>query len=185
MHKWITPFSLLVLLMLAGCSRLPIDPSTPAVEAGDYTVVMSACGTVPGLGVDSCVVKENTEITSSWKIILPKDDINVIGGDIDVYYRDLHKQYPITGKVTEIQWAEFFGKSKWNKSMDGEVLALVLMKYTTDEGIEEIAKFRGIAKIIVTKPGYDRIPLGSSFSAWDIECKIEYSTAGRGAIKCR
>jgi hypothetical protein len=104
-----------------------------------------------------------------------------------VYYRDIVKTYGITPgqNLVEIPWATFFSENQWTSSMDGEAMALLSVRYKDPQGIEQVAKFRGLAKIVVTKPGYDRLPIDSGFSAWKTDCKIEYSTAGRGAIQCK
>lgn len=175
----------LVSLGMWGCSSLVTDPSIPATEANDYTLMMSACESTPNKGMDICMVSEGSEIDSSWKIILPFKGINVLGGEVDIYYKDIHHQYPIESPVTEIYWKDFLGKSIWVPELDGEVLALALVKYLDSEGVESVAKFRGIAKLVVTKKGYSRIPLGSAFSTWKVHCDIEYSTSGRGSLKCK
>lgn len=163
---------------------MAIDPSIPAVQAGDYTIATSACGAVPGRGMDVCHVREGTRIESSWVMIVPNGK-GVIDGEVDVYYRDVHRHYPITDSIVQIPWAHFFQSEKWSTDMDGEALALVLVRYKDPQGIIEVAKFRGIAKIVVTKEGYDRLPLDSGFAAWKTVCKIQYSTAGRSAISCK
>lgn len=181
--KRLTLFCLLS-AFLGGCAAFVVDRSISAVEAGDSTLALSACGAVPGGGMDICRVTEGTVITSSWKLIVPAGR-SVLGGEVDVYYRDLHKQYPVTGSVIEIPWRDFFGSDTWSSPMDGEALALVLLRWKTPEGIEEIVKFRGIAKIVVTKAGYDRMPIDSGFGVWPTTCRIQYSTAGRGALSCQ
>lgn len=185
MLRLLTAAYTLLALVAGGCAAFIVDRSMGSVEAGDYTLAVSACEATPGRGMDVCHVREGAQIESSWKLIVPAQGKNILGGEVDVYYRDLHRQYAVTGTVVEIPWKDFFGKEKWDRSMDGEALALVLIRWKTPEGIEEIAKFRGIAKLIVTKEGYDRLPIDSGFAAWKTECKIQYSTAGRGALECR
>jgi hypothetical protein len=177
-------FALALVLAVLGCSSLVVDPSIQAVDANDYTLATSACEAAPGGGMDICRVTEGTKIESSWVMIVPSGK-GIAGGEVDVYYRDIHKNYPVTGKVVEIPWRDFFGADLWSRDMDGEALALVLVRFKTPEGLQEIAKFRGIAKIVVTKPGYDRMPIDSGFAGWKTTCKIQYSTAGRGAISCK
>ena len=172
-------------LFTAACSSLVVDRSMPAVAAGDYTLAISACENVPGGGMDICRVRENTTIESVWKLIVPQGKNIVQGGEIDVYYRDVHRQYGVTGSVVEIPWRDFFSQERWTSDLDGEALALVLVRWKTPEGIEEVVKFRGIAKIVVTKEGYDRLPIDSGFAAWKTTCKVQYSTAGRGAVQCK
>lgn len=172
-------------LFLAACAGLVVDPSISAVDAGDYTLAMSACEAVPGGGMDICRVREGDLIQSSWKLVIPSG-LKVTGWEVDVYYRDAQHTVHQTGTdgVVEVQWKDFFGSPTWTSDMDGEALALVLVRYKDNTGIEQVQKFRGIAKIVVTKPGYDRLPIDSGFAAFSTDCKIQYSTSGRGAVAC-
>ena len=176
----------LALLGLGGCSSaLVVDRSIPAVQAGDYTLALSACESVPGGGMDVCRVKAGTEIDSVWTLYLPMKGKSVLGGEVDVYYRDVHRQYPILASVVQIPWKELLGSDVWLRAHDGEALALALVRWKTPEGLEEIVQFRGIAKIVVTPEGYTRLPMDSGLSAWGMNCEINYSTAGRSAVKCK
>lgn len=172
--------------LLGGCAGLSIDPSMTAVEARDLTLI-STCSAVPSGGMDACYATEGDLIFSAWRLIVPAGR-DILGGEVDVYYRDLHKQYPLPqgSKVIEIPWRDFFNSDKWGPEHDGEVMALALVRWKDATGIEQILKLRGIAKIIVTKPGYDRIPVDSGFVAWKTKftCTVAYSTAGRSAVKC-
>ncbi len=169
-----------------ACSTLVVDRSMPAVQAGDFTLAISACQAVPGRGMDLCRVKENAAIESVLRLIVPAGTAHVRGGEITLYYRDVTKTFAIKDSpLIEIPWKEFFGADKWSRAMDGEVLALAEVRYETPEGLEEIWRARGVAKIIVTREGYDPLPLDSGFSAWAINCKIDYSTAGRSDVKCK
>lgn len=177
-------FGLTFFVTLLGCSALVIDPSMDAVEAGDSTLALSACEATPGGGYDICRVTAGTRIESSWKLFVPGGR-RVTGGEIDVYYRDIHKSYAAKGPIVEIPWKDFFGAETWSKAQDGQALALLLIRYTDDNGVEQVVKFRGIAQIVVTSPGYDRLPIDSGFSTFKTTCKISYSTAGRGAVSCK
>ena len=162
------------LLFMAACSSFVVDRSMNAVDAGDYTLAISACEAVPGSGMDICRVREGTAIESSWKLIVPQGKSVIEGGEVDVYYRDVHRQYAVQSSVIEIPWRDFFNQSTWTRDLDGEALALVLIRFKTPEDIEEVVKFRGIAKIVVTKAGYDRLPIDSGFAAWKSTCKVQY-----------
>ena len=172
-------------MILGGCQHVVVDPSVEAVASEDYTMPMSACNGVPTIGMDICIVTENTIINSSWVLIFPIKQVQILGVDVDIYYRDIHKQYAMSKNLLEIPWSDIMGSDKWSRSMDGEALALVLVRYVDNQGLNRIAKFRGIAKIVVTKEGYDRMPIGSNFASWKTKCIIEYSTAGRTAIQCK
>lgn len=169
---------------LLGCSALVIDPSMDAVEAGDSTLAISACEATPGGGYDICRVKSGDRIESSWKLFIPIGK-RITGGEVDVYYRDIHKSYPINSPILEIPWKEFFGAETWSKAQDGQALALLFIRWKDDNGIEQITKFRGIAQLVVTAPGYDRLPVDSGFGGFKTSCKITYSTAGRGNVTCK
>lgn len=178
------PF-LLALFFIAACTKFVMDPSMESIAAGDYTLLASACDAVPGRGMDVCHVKEGTKIESAWTLLVPGLGKNILGGEIDVYYKDIHHTYAVTGNKIQIPWADFFKSSTWSREFDGEALALVLIRFETPEGIEEVIKFRGIAKLVVTAKGYERLPIDSGYTAWKKTCKIAYSTAGRSAISCK
>lgn len=153
------------------------------MEAGDFTLASSACDKSINMGIDACFVTDGDPIVSDWKLIVPFDK-TIVAGEVDVYFKDKRKQYKIEDNVIKIDWSDFFGSTNWDKSMDGEALALVMVQYEHN-GVKEIAKFRGIAKLVVAKKGYDRMPVGSGFQQWVTDCHIEYSTSGRSAIDCK
>jgi hypothetical protein len=175
------------MLFMAACSSLSVDRSMQAVEAGDYTLAMSACEALPGGGMDVCRVREGEPIESSWKLVIPEDRKAVQGWEVDVYFRDGNRpaHFQGQGPLVELPWKEFLGQSTWTKDLDGEAMALLLVRYKLENGIEEIVKFRGLAKLVVTAAGYDRLPIDSGFAAWKTSCKVQYSTAGRSAVKCQ
>lgn len=175
------------LMTCLGCrgSKLVLDPSIQAVEAGDFTLMISGCEAVPGRGMDICRVKEGQPIQSVWRLVVPIQKNTFLAGELSVYYRDISKTYPLITPVVEIPWKDFFREDVWNRDMDGEALALAKIRWKTPTGIEEIWTARGLAKLVVTKEGYDPLPMDSGFVAWGTQCKIVYSTAGRSAIQCK
>lgn len=173
-------------LLLSGCmGKAILDPSIQAVEANDLTLMVSACEAVPGRGMDLCRVKEGQPIASSWNLVLPLDKNIFISGELTVYFKDISRTYPIKQSVVEIPWKDILGDTTWKPEHDGEAMALAQIRWKTPEGVEEIWRARGLAKIIVTKPGYDPLPMDSGFVTWGTKCEIQYSTAGRSAIKCK
>lgn len=172
-----------------GCSgpALVVDRSIPAVEAGDYTLATSACENVPGGGMDICRVAEGSLIDSSWKLVIPTHGGEITGWEVDAFYRDVQTAVHVVGvgSLISIPWKDFFKADKWSKDQDGEVLALVSVKYLQDTGVEEIVLMKGLAKILVLSPGYSRLPIDSGSQAWGTTCKVQYSTAGRGAVSCK
>lgn len=170
--------------MAAACAQVVLDPSVSAVDAGDYTLPLSACEGVPGGGMDICRVTEGTKIESSWNLIVPSGR-PIQSVELDVYYRDIHKTYSPTGKVVTIPWKEFFGAERWDSSHDGEALALLLVTFLDEREQPVLVKFRGIAKIVVTKKTYSRLPIDSSTAAWKYNCKVQMTSAGRSAVSCK
>jgi hypothetical protein len=176
----------LPLVFLSACVGTPvIDPSADAFDSQDFTLVHSACQASPGLGFDICRVTQGTKIESAWTLVIPQT--NVSGGEVDVYLRDIQKSYPIGvgSKTLIIPWTDFFPSGIWDLPMSGEAMALVLVKFKDGTGIEKTVRYRGLAKILVTKPDYTALPIDSGFSTWKTDCKVQYSTAGRGALKCQ
>lgn len=174
-------------VMIAACASTTIvDSSMSAFAAGDFTLPGSVCAAVPGGGVDSCQVTEGTEIVSAWTLVVPKpgNAAGVTGGTVDVYFKDIHKAYGVTDWTLQVPWKDFFGGSTWDSSYDGEVLALLTLNWTDNAGLHQIMQARGLAVIIVTKPGYNRIPINSGNAAWSTDCHIDISTAGRSALQC-
>lgn len=177
---------LMAALSFAGaCSHMVIDKSPDAFASGDFTLI-SACSAVPSGGLDACYGTEGTKISSAWNMILPKRKGTVLGTDVDVYYRDIHKAYSSTGMVLTIPWADFFGTDTWSsKAHDGVAMALAKVRWKDENGLERVLLFRGYAKLIITRPGYARMPIDSGFHAFGATCKIQYSTAGRSAVSCK
>jgi hypothetical protein len=177
----------LLLLALCGCDTLPLDTSMEAFAAGDSTLAVSACDGAPGYGFDICRVSEGTMIQSAWKLIVPTDTKYIESWEVDVYYRDVAQSVKYTGKgsVITINWADFFKSKTWDKSMNGEAMALVTVRYKDPTGVVKSVFFKGLAKIVVLSAGYSRLPIGSGVQAWSTACTVEYSTAGRGAVQCQ
>jgi hypothetical protein len=165
----------LLLLFLSACSGITIDPSMDAYAAGDFTLI-STCNATPGIGMDICNVTEGEQISSGWKLILPHGD-RIVGGEVDVYYRNIHKTYNVSASPLVISFRDFFSSATWTSDLDGELLALVTIRWKDDTGIIQSTKLRGIAKTVVTKPGYDRMPIDSGLHAFSTVCTIQYSTA--------
>lgn len=173
-------------LSLLGCASLAFvsDPSVGAVDAGDYTMVLSACEAAPGVGMDICRLVEGQKITQNWVMVLPVDKKNV-GGEVTVFYRGLEKVFPVKGRLIEIPWKDFLGSDTWKKEHSGEALALANIRYRDDAGTQEELYLRGIAKLVVVKPSYTRLPIDSGLHSWQSECKIQYSASGRSAVQCK
>lgn len=162
----------------------PIDPSIKAIDAMDLTLAMSACNAMPGLGADICHVKEGATISATWKIIMPKSP-KLLGGEINVYYKDISKSYALTGSVVEIPWKDLVGHDTWELEDEGEALALAQIRFKDPQGIISVVRAKGLAILLVTKTGYDLLPIDSGFEAFSTTCRIQYSTAGRSAISCK
>ena len=177
-----------------GCSgSLKMDRSTDAFNAGDMTL-LSSCQAAPGplislaSGVDSCRFTVGDIVAGKWILIAPppKNAKKVIGGSVDLYYRDLHKAYPITDWTIPIDFKNFLGNGTWSKDFhEGVIEALVSVSWVDNQGIQQITRFRGIAVLIVTDLGYERLAIDSGNQTWGTSCKVQYTNAGRGSVVCR
>lgn len=186
--------SVLMAVCFIGCSgSLKMDRSADAFTAGDLTLV-SSCVSTPGVnmsmasGVDSCRFTNGDTVSGKWILIapVPKVSQKVTGGTVDVYFKDLHKSYPITDWTIPIDFATFLGIGKWSKDFDEGVLeALVTLNWVDNQGLQQVTRFRGIAVILVNDSGYERLPIDSGNEAWGTTCKIQYTPAGRSAILCK
>jgi hypothetical protein len=176
--------TILAVLTIVACSTVVMDTSSSPVEAGDKTLVLSACQGTPVAGFDACRVKEGQAVDSVWRLFFPVPSGNVTGGEVQVNFKDVVKSYAITGPLLEIPWADFFEDKVWRLSYNGIALALAVVRYKDKEGIEETVRARGEARVLVLKEGYDPMPIGSPFGTFKTKCVIEYSTAGRSAVKC-
>jgi hypothetical protein len=184
--------SVILMLLLVGCSgsSIVMDRSADAFSAGDMTLV-SSCQAAPGpklgmaSGVDSCRFTVNDTVAGNWILVVPPPKGQVTGGTVDVYYRDLHKSYPVKDWIVPISFSDFLGITKWTSAFDEAVLeALVTINWNDNENVQQISRYRGIAVLIVTATGYERMPIDSGNSAWGTKCKVQYSPAGRSALQC-
>lgn len=180
---------LVPVLALASCSgTLVIDASIPAVEAGDYTLAGSACDGHIGDGFSVCRVKQDTRIDSVWSMVVPPVGGRILGVEVDIFYRDLPNPTHMSTKdaVVTVAWKDILHATTWTQDLAGEAEALVDVKYQTDTGLTETAKFKSGAKILVLAPGYERMPMDSTAAVgWETTCKVQYSTAGRSAVSCK
>ena len=168
--------------ILPGCQTV-IDRSIRAVDAADLTLV-GGCSAMPGRGADICRFKEGQSISSSWNLVVPAGERELLGGEVVIYGLDQPKTFPVKDKVVVIPWRDIFGDESWKTSHAGVLTALAQIRWKTPEGIEEIWNAKGVAIVLVLKQGYDEIPIDSGFSAWGTKCKVQYSTAGRSALEC-
>ena len=179
--------ALLAFLLVMSCNPkvLVIDPSPQAVQAGDWTLMVSACEAMPGRGADICRVKEGQPIQSVWRLIVPIVPKVLISGELTVYYKGVSKTYAIREKVIEVPWKDLVNAENWHREHDGTALAIAQIRWRDAQGIENIWKARGLAEIMVLEAGYDPMPLDSGFAATSDWCKIQYSTSGRSSIRCQ
>lgn len=174
-----------LLFLVAACSSIVMDPSMEPVEAGDQTLVLSACTGLPVVGFDACRVKENQPIESVWRLFFPAPHGDISGGELTVNFHDVSKSYAITGPILDIHWSDFFQDKVWKKEYNGIALALAFVRYKDEQGVERMVKARGEARILVLAEGYDPLPIGTPFGQFKLKCKVEFSTAGRSAVECK
>ncbi len=177
----------LVLLAASGCNSVPIDPSVRAVET-DYTVVMTANETAPGRGLDILRVKAGSPVSNTWTLVLPHAS-GVKGGEADAQYRGQSAQYGIQeGQAQlDIPLKDLIGHGTWEASDAGTAVVFVALNIDAGTGMMPV-KARGFLFIVVTDPSYDPLAIDSGYIADKTTCKeqeVQFSTAGRTAIKCR
>lgn len=180
--------------VFGGCSHgVVIDTSQDAFAAGDMTM-SSSCESAPGdklglaSGVDSCRFTDGDKMQSSWNLVAPKPKsaLQVTGGTIDIYYRDVHRSYPISDWLIPIPFKDIFNTEAWSADQNQVMVeALITLNWIDNQNIAQVTRYRGFALVLVLKQGYERLPIDSGNAAWGTTCKVQYSTAGRGAIKCQ
>lgn len=175
-------------MFYACASTAPVeDPSRDAALEGDLTLVGSACTQAPGQGFDVCRVAEGTKVSGDWLLVIPQG-ATTLGGELHAIFKDTDKTYAIApgSKTFSLPWRDFFSESAtWTQGMNGSVMALLTLQWKDGQGVVQTSGFRGLAYVNVLKAGYSRLPIGSSLSAWKTNCQIEYTTAGRSAVKCK
>lgn len=170
-------------LTSAACPQVPIDLSVSATDAGDKTLVHSACHAAPSGGLDICRVVDGSVITEEWQLILPHDPKAGTEGTIRIRYRDNLMSIPITGPVVKIPWKEIVRSERWNPSLEGPAQAVATIKVETPHGPQWVDML-GIAIPIVLSRGYEPLPMDSGAEKFATDCKVQYTTAGRSAITC-
>lgn len=195
-RKYFEKLLLIMVLLLVGCAStpLPIDTSQNAFASKDLTLIHS-CVSSPNneeiflaKGVDSCHFTVGDLATGRWVVMAPppKAEKNVTGGTVDLYYRDLHKSYPVVDWTVSIPFADFLGIKVWDAKFDEAIIeADLTVNWVDNVGLANVSKYRGIIILIVTQSGYEVMPIDSGNSAWGTECKVQYSTAGRSALSCK
>lgn len=173
-----------LVVSISSCATVVMDRSIPALEAGDLSLVHAATEGPPQVGIHALRFKKGDKIDEVWRLFFPVHSA-VKGGEVVIYFKNqTAKPYPIKGSVVEIPWKEVVGNDTWMPEHDGLASALAVIEYTNAEGIEETIKMRGDARLIMLEPGYDPMPFGSPSAMTETVCKIQYSTAGRTAVKC-
>jgi hypothetical protein len=174
-----------IVAAIVGCSGLVIDPSAPAAASGDLTLALKACDGPLYSGFGVCRVKEGTEIDSSWQAVLPKLEGHLLGGELTVRLRDIVKSYPIPdGGIVNVPLRDLYGHGVWEKADTSIANATAKLRIKYDTGIEGELFIEGQILIRVLAEGYDPIAIDSGFHAWGRKCSVQYSTSGRGAVKC-
>jgi hypothetical protein len=177
------------LVLLSGCVSIVIDTSISAAEAGDFSLIISACESV-NRGGTYCRVVEGSEISSGAVLKVPKVGGAVIGGEVMVSFRDLSPAtFSIKDDTVDIPFSEVLGPGKWDSRYhDGEMLVLARIQYKDNAGVTQEVKALGFIRIVVLKESYAGVlPIDSGFVAFQgtFKCVYQYTTAGRSALKCQ
>lgn len=177
-------FLIAAVCALSACSGVIVDPSPSAIASGDMTLI-STCEVRVANGVVGCRVKEGDVIQGSWNLIIPASKGQFLDGEVVVKFRNFTKPYPIVGALVQVPFVDIYGSKQWEDSDSGLILATAKVRYKDAQGVEKIWQARGVALTLVLKPGYDTMPFGSGFAGWAANCDVEYSSAGRSAVKCK
>lgn len=180
-------FLVVALGSLSGCKTV-VDLSPEAYASGDLTIPVALadgpCKAIPVQGVDVCRVKEGAPIESRWRLIVPQGK-GITGGQVTVYYKDFSRTYAVAGTVVEIPFSDLISGDKWKHEDRGVLTALAELKYKDSEGVERSVRAEGMAVVIVLASDYDPLPMDSGQDNWGLNCKVQFSTAGRSALECK
>lgn len=172
---------------LVACT-IVVDRSMNAVEAGDFTLAISACSSVPNGGFDACRFKEGAPIQSSWITYLPYGG-KVLGGEATVMYQGIEKVYSIVEDQKEIviPWQDFFTDNVWKTQYSGVASMRIDLRILDNNDVEKTIPAVGEARIFVLSSGYSVLPVDSGYAAWEreITCKLSYTTSGRSNVTCK
>lgn len=177
--------ALIVLLMMNGCYTVNRDKAfLKAIEAGDKTLIHSACHAGPTVGYDICKVREGRLIREKWVLIVPYDSRVEYGG-IRIRWKDTIKTYPVKSPLVIIPFKDIIGETRWKKEHEAPLQAQVGLKVRDSNGETVWVDLLGYAFLIVLTESYHPLFIDSGNQFFETTCKIQYSTAGRSAITCK
>ena len=180
---------LLLLISACACEKVVEDKSATALEGRDLTLISSPCENVPGGGMDVCRFSEGSVVSSHWRVLVPKGS-RIRGGQVIVQYKDFSKSFAIAEGSNEvvIPWADIVGVrgTTWTQDMAGIAALLAIVEYKDDAGVWKTSRARGEARILVLATDYAVLPMDSGVQAYSLNmnCKVQYATSGRSALKC-
>jgi len=172
-------------MVLMGCQTINRDKSpTTAIDAGDKSLIHSACHAGPTVGFDICKVHEGRKIKEVWKLIVPFDN-RVDYGAIRVQWKNKVKTYRIKSVVVSIPFRDIIGENVWKKDHEAPIQAQVGLKLKNSNGESQWVDLLGYAFPIVLTESYKPFFMDSGDQYFETRCKIQYTTAGRSDIRCK
>jgi hypothetical protein len=127
-------------------------------------------------------VQEGSKIDAVWTLIVPWNS-RMVSGEMVIRYKDQRIPVSITGPKVEVKWADIVGRDTWRQDDDVPAQATATIRFKGKE-TEEFVDLLGIAFPVVLQRGYAPLPFGSGNESWETECRVQYSSAGRSAVKC-
>lgn len=183
----IRPAVLLSGLLLLGCATPPKpDAGMPAVEAGDYTLVMGtsggSCQALGGRGADICRVTEGAAVDDGWLIVLPMAD-QLVGGEVIARYRGVKRSYAVNGPLLRIPFRDLLDHDHYSLTDDGLMQILGSLEYR-GAVVNQFLDVLGLGFLVVLRQGYNPLPADSGATAFHTSCRVGYTTAGRSELQC-
>lgn len=184
------PISLLCLLLLGlvlvGCQHGPFftDTGMSAADGNDKTLILSACESSLGRGIDICRFVEGSEIKSKLAVVLPWNTDTAISGTVRIRYKDTLRMVMVKDAVLELDWRDILGSHVWKEEHDGPVQISATLKFHNFNH-EQTIKVLGYVYLIVLKQGYSPLPLYPKTPYSRNTCEINYNEQGSSSLICR
>lgn len=171
-----------MVLVLAGCKDVIIDPSPNAMASGDITLAFTAGQNPVRQGVDVFRVTEGETTFGEMQIVAPQMP-ELIAGELSVRYKGRGLQKNFSGRVIRISWRELVGRETFDLNDDGIVQMVGRAQWNAPDGPRWI-DVQGYAFLIVLRKGYSPVPLNSGLEADKQSCAVDYTSSGRSAVSC-
>jgi len=173
----------LLLVLLASCS-VKIDPSMPAAEAGDLSVILGVSEEINS-GYAFIRTNSGTPIKETFDVFLPKvpGEYRILGCE----GLESVGSFGDSGDKITVPLKELVPHERWPEQYHCEIQFLAKASGEAGGNPIDIKAF-GIVRVLSLKSGYSVLPLDSPYAAWKRKYKgqeLTYSTAGRSAVEVK